>query len=210
MTKWIIAGGISISLLYAVSLLLSSSDQEAENVVVHRGASISPPPPKPLTLETTEKPTAAANDEMDELPEEDQPSEEITYDLDPAAIEAMRHARLHGDPRTPPIERKAERELPTEKELADPELYAAYEMKQKKYAYRMYVEASKQKISEIEKMIAEGKEQGVSEEEIEFAQNKIKGIQEMAEQLQKEYPEIMSDEYLPQSAQQDDWLAPAE
>lgn len=209
MTKWIIAGGLLVSILYAATLLIST-DMEGDDVVVRKTATVSPPPPKPLgeKSKTVVVSSDEENEDDGEYPEEE--SEEIIYELDPAAIESMRQARLNGDPRTPPIERKAERELPTEKEMADPELYAAYEMKQKKYAYRMYVEASKQKISEIEKMIAEGKEQGVSEEEIEFAQNKIKGIQEMSEQLQKDFPEIMSDEYLPQTAKEDDWLAPTE
>ena len=135
-----------------------------------------------------------------ELVEED---DEQSDTLDPDAIESLRQARLHGDDRTPNLNKSRERdELPTPEQMEDPELYQEYERRQQQRVYRAYVEAAKIKTAEIRKMIEQGKEGGISDEEIAFAEAKIKGIEDMAAQLQQEHPDIMQDEYKPA----DDWL----
>lgn len=123
--------------------------------------------------------------------------------LDPQAIESLRQARLHGDDRTPGLNKsRARDELPTPQQLADPELYQAYERRQDLKVYRAYVEAAKLKTSTLRNMIEKGKNAGISAEEIQFAEDKIKGIEEMAAQLQRDYPEAMGDDFKPA----DDWL----
>lgn len=123
--------------------------------------------------------------------------------LNPEAIESLRQSRLHGDDRTPNLNKTRERdELPTPEQLEDPELYQEYERRQQQRVYRAYVEAAKIKTAEIRKMIEKGKQEGISDEEIQFAEDKIKGIEDMSAQLQRDYPEIMEDEYQPA----DDWL----
>lgn len=123
--------------------------------------------------------------------------------LDQQAIESLRVARLHGDDRTPNLNKSRERdELPTPEQLEDPQLYQEYERRQQQRMYRAYVEAAKIKTAEIQTMIEQGKEGGISDEEIAFAEAKIKGIEDMAAQLQRDHPEIMEDEYKPA----DDWL----
>jgi hypothetical protein len=135
-----------------------------------------------------------------ELVEED---DEQSDTLDPDAIESLRQARLHGDERTPNLNKSRERdELPTPEQMEDPELYQEYERRQQQRVYRAYVEAAKIKTAEIRKMIEQGKEGGISDEEIAFAEAKIQGIEDMAAQLQQEHPDIMQDEYKPA----DDWL----
>jgi hypothetical protein len=130
--------------------------------------------------------------------------ETITEDFipNPEAIASMRKARLEGDPRAPALGKYHQRDLPTEEELNDHELYLEYERRQEKRVYRAYVEASKIKTSQLRAMIAKGKAAGISEEDIAFAEEKISGIENMALTLQQDYPDIMEDSYEPPA----DWL----
>ena len=123
--------------------------------------------------------------------------------LDQQAIESFRDSVANGDERAPALNRSRQRdEEPSGDELEDPELYQQYERRQQKRMFRAYVEASKIKVAELEKMIEKGKREGVSEEEIEFARNKIDGILQMAEELKRDHPDIMQQDYAPA----DDWL----
>lgn len=125
------------------------------------------------------------------------------FDLDEQAIESLRDSLENGDPRAPALNRSRQRdEVPTAAQLEDPDLYAAYERRQQNRVYRAYVEASKVKVAELEKMIERGKREGVSEEQIKFAEDKIAGIKNMAAELQRDHPEIMQDDLAPK----DDWL----
>jgi len=124
-------------------------------------------------------------------------------ELDSDAIASLRESMVNGDSRAPKLNKTRQRdELPSAEELADPELYQRYERRQQNRMYRAYVEASKIKVAELEKMIERGKQEGISDEQIQFAEDKIKGIQDMAAQLQIDHPEIMEDNYTPA----DDWL----
>lgn len=118
-------------------------------------------------------------------------------------IAALRESRINGDDRTPALNQTRVRdELPSSEELADPELYQQFERRQQNRMFRAFVESSKAKVLELEKMIEQGREQGISDEEITFAEQKIAGIKAMAEQLKQEHPEIMDDSYAPP----EDWL----
>ncbi|KZZ42419.1 MAG: hypothetical protein MK185_10025 [Saccharospirillaceae bacterium] len=124
-------------------------------------------------------------------------------ELDQQAIASFRDSVENGDPRAPALNRTRQRdEEPSAEELADPQRYEQYERRQQLRVYRAYVEASKSKIAELEKMIERGQREGVDDEQIAFARNKIQGIQEMAEELKREYPDIMEEHYAPG----DDWL----
>ncbi len=120
----------------------------------------------------------------------------------PITVASLRQARIDGDPRAPKLTKHHERETPSEEELGDHEQYVEYEKRQQKRVYRAYVEASKVKTAQIRDMIERGKAEGVSAEEIAFAEEKIRGIEEMALQLQQDYPDIMQDNYQPPA----DWL----
>lgn len=135
---------------------------------------------------------------------------EVAIELDQQAIDSLRQARLDGDDRTPAIERPAERELPSEEQLNDPELYQQYEQQQKRFSYRAYVEAAKDKVNKLNDMIEQGKQAGISQEQIEMAEEKVKGIEEMSLQLQQEFPEIMSDDYAPKQPVEKSWLETTE
>lgn len=120
----------------------------------------------------------------------------------PITVASLRQARIDGDPRAPKLSKHHERETPSEEELGDHEQYLEYEQRQQKRVYRAYVEASKVKTKQIRDMIERGKAEGVSDEEIAFAEEKIRGIEEMAAELQRDYPDIMEDNYQPPA----DWL----
>lgn len=126
-----------------------------------------------------------------------------TFSFSEEKIAALRDSRINGDDRTPALNKTRVRdELPTAEALSDPELYQQFERRQQNRMFRAFVESSKTKVAELEKMIEQGKEQGISDEEIAFAEQKIAGIQAMAEELQQEHPEIMDDSYAPP----EDWL----
>lgn len=62
----------------------------------------------------------------EEVPEPE-PASELAqpeqWQLDPEAVQSLRQSMEQGDPRAPPIARReTEREMPTEEELADPDL----------------------------------------------------------------------------------------
>lgn len=148
--------------------------------------------------------TAPAEAVITEAPAPEEVSENDEYpELDPYAIDSLSNARIHGDARTPPLNKTRSRdELPTEEQLEDPEQYFEYEQRQSKRVYRAFVEASKVKVARIREMIEQGKEAGVPQADIDFAEEKIRSIEEAAANLQEQFPDIMEDTYQPPS----DWL----
>ena len=126
--------------------------------------------------------------------------------LDSDAIASMSAARINGDERTPPLSAPAARVMPTTAELADEELYQKYETRQNKRVYRAFVEASQQKVAVIQSYIDQAEAGGISKEEVAFAEGKIRRIKAMAEQLQQDNPDLMSEEYQPQES----WLPAAD
>lgn len=120
----------------------------------------------------------------------------------PEAIASMRQARMEGDPRAPKLGKSPEREKPTKEELTDHGQYLEYERRQQKRMFRAYVEASKIKTAKIRSIIEQGKTAGISAEQISAAEDKIRGIEDMATQLQQDYPDIMEVSYQPPA----DWL----
>lgn len=110
-----------------------------------------------------------------------QPGDPI--ELDPEAIASLREARLHGDPRTPPIERSAPRELPTAEELADPERYQEYEVRQERKVKQAFVAAAGPEAEKLRADIARGREMGIPEEEIAKAEEKLRRLEAMRAQL---------------------------
>ena len=121
---------------------------------------------------------------------------EDDWQPDPAAVESLRRSMEEGDPRAPPIARReTEREMPTEEELADPELYLQYETRQQQKVYASFLQASEKKISDLEKLIEQARaEGGVSPEQLEEGEEKLRGLQEMRDKLLQQYPELSEPE----------------
>lgn len=116
--------------------------------------------------------------------------------LDPAtfppvdAAQSMTETREHGDPRTPPIVRTADREKPTSAELDDPKQYAQYEARQNAKLYKAYVASADKEIPALQADIERAKKEGISPEQIKVVEEKVKSIQEMRDQLKAQHPEL--------------------
>lgn len=118
-------------------------------------------------------------------------------ELDAAAIDSLAHSRLHGDARAPALSARTVRTVPTAAELANHDLYLAYEQRQDKQLKRAYVEAAQVKTAELQNWIAKGRQHGISDEQIAQAQRKLDGIQAMAAELQQQHPDLLNDEFQP-------------
>lgn len=146
------------------------------------------PPPAAVNAPEQTTPAAVGIDTMADAAvplagdgEYPQPGDPI--ELDPEAIASLREARLHGDPRTPPIERSPPRELPTAEELADPERYQEYEVRQERKVKQAFVAAAGPEAERLRADIARGREMGIPEEEIAKAEEKLRRLEAMRAQL---------------------------
>ena len=198
--KWSVA--VAVAALLIVLLLNLKND---ELVQIQSGENVSAVMADSELLEPVKPAAVAVPQTIDAVEPETEsviePRAEI--ELDQQAIASFRDSIENGDPRAPALNQSRQRdEEPSPEQLEDPQQYEQYERRQQMRVYRAYVEASKSKVAELEKMIERGQREGVDEEQLEFARNKIKGIQEMAEELKREYPDIMEDNYAPA----DDWL----
>ncbi|ASP38474.1 hypothetical protein CHH28_07215 [Bacterioplanes sanyensis] len=119
------------------------------------------------------------------------------------AVASLAHARVNGDARAPALSETVQRSAPTMDELADHDLYLAYEQRQDKQLKRAYVEAAQVKTAELQSWIAKGRQYGISDAQIAQAQRKLQGIQAMAAELQQQHPDLLNEEFRPQ---QTPWL----
>lgn len=195
----------SLAALLFAALTLLVFHQSADVVVISDEVLTTQSSSAPVTKNSAPAAKVKQQDQDDsaELPElSDDDMEAWLPRLNSDAIASMAQARTQGDARTPPIIRSAPRQMPTAAELADDELYQKYEQRQEKRLFRAYVEASAAKIAVIESFIDQAEAGGISEEEIAFAKQKIEGIRAQSEQLLRDNPDLMADEF--QSP--DNWL----
>lgn len=113
------------------------------------------------------------------------------YGFSPEKIEALRAAK-DGDPRTPPLKRRAERVLPTAEELADPELYQQYEEAQTQQVFAGFVKAVDPKIDQIRAHMASLEQYEVPDREKyqRIADEKIAALEKMKAELLEKNPEL--------------------
>ena len=113
------------------------------------------------------------------------------YGFSPAKIEALRAAK-DGDPRTPPIKRRAERVLPTAEQLADPELYQQYEEAQTQQMFAGFVKAVDPKINQIRAHMASLEQYEFPDREKfqRIADEKIAALEKMKAELLAKNPEL--------------------
>ncbi|MFE8069842.1 hypothetical protein QQM79_02185 [Marinobacteraceae bacterium S3BR75-40.1] len=162
-------------------IVVQSDDEPTSQVATVAGPMPQPPSPKAAAKGT--KPQPAGKDE------EETAAPEAT--LDPEAIASMRQARDQGDPRTPPIVHSPEGPSATPDELADPQLYEAFEARQEMAVYRRFTYAATAKIDKLEKLLAEGKAQGLPPEKLAEGEEKIARLKEVQEKLLLKYPDIL-------------------
>ncbi len=102
--------------------------------------------------------------------------------MDPAAIQA--EARLHRDPRTPPIDPPQPGPEPaTPWELADPALYQAREQRQNEQVRTQFLQAAEARLPALRAAVAEMRRQGASAESLAMAEEKIRRLEGVHDQL---------------------------
>ncbi len=132
---------------------------------------------------------------MDERPLADElaPLTEPAWQVDPAATASLRDAMINGDARTPPLAPSAEREQATAEELADPDLYAAYEQRQQMQVYQSFLQAAEKQIDVLQADIARARaEGGVSEAQLQEGQRKLEALQRQRDEVAARYPELVA------------------
>lgn len=110
---------------------------------------------------------------------------------DPDAVTSLRRAREEGDPRTPPLASDTpERIMPTDQELADPDLYLEYEARQKQQVLTSFLQASEKKAGELRRAIERAEGEGLPEEQLAEGREKLERLEAMREQLLRDHPEL--------------------
>ncbi len=109
---------------------------------------------------------------------------------EPAAA-SMAAAREAGDDRAPPIAHTPDSlEAATPAELADPEAYRQYELRQHARLLSSYVKEADKLLPQLEQDIERGRAAGVSAADIAKAEEKARRISAMKRQIQAEHPEL--------------------
>lgn len=117
--------------------------------------------------------------------------EETAWEPSPSAVASLREATLNGDPRTPPLAKAPEREMPTEEELGDPDLYLQYEMRQQQAVYASFLEAANRQLEEMDALIARAEaEGGVTEAQLEEGRRKRDMLLQQRDALLAEHPDL--------------------
>lgn len=91
-----------------------------------------------------------------QLSEKEFEQEAQSYHFSKAKIASLA-ARKEFDERAPIISPSQERELPSEQELADPELYLAFEAKHEQKFYQAYRHAAKSKLQDIDNFLQQNR-----------------------------------------------------
>lgn len=120
--------------------------------------------------------------------------------------ESMRQAFLEGDERTPPLahrEPEQQRELPTAEELANPELYQQYEVRQQMNVRESFARAARNRISELEQQLQQAEQMGGDAEQLREGREKLERLQQQYDQTVAEMPELVEslDSEKPEEAQ---------
>lgn len=108
----------------------------------------------------------------------------------PQAVDALRQARQHGDPRTPPVARREPRQAPPPEILDDRERYRLYEQGEKMAVYASFVDASKRRIAELESLVAQGEREGLPPEQLAEGRRKLEALKGRREALLERFPDL--------------------
>lgn len=190
-------GGVTLVCIAAALLFLKPTPTEQVEPVAtstplqediakaNRNKSVSAPQSIPATT--------APEPMKEELETEEEKSQRLIeeYGFNPENIESLRATR-DGDPRAPEIAPHIPRELPTPEEVADPELYAKFEMRQRGKFITGYVASSKTKIEELQKFLDENRE-GIKPEDIQDIEEEIEELRKVRDRMIDEYPELLEE-----------------
>lgn len=143
--------------------------------------------------ETASRPAAidaAGRDQPRPSPRPERASE-AAIRVNPEVVASMRHGRLEGDERSPPLaENRPERERPSAEALADPDMYLEYEKQQKQKIYVSFLRASSKKVTELEAAIADAEARGLAAEQLEEGREKLRRLRAMREKLLRDHPSL--------------------
>ncbi len=107
------------------------------------------------------------------------------------AVASLRYARVHGDPRRPPLApAAATRTLPSDEELADPALYQRYEQRQNQRVYASFLAASEQKIRQLAPLVARAEREGMAPAQLAEGQRKLQGLKDRRKEMLERYPQL--------------------
>ena len=160
-------------------------------VVAERGPDWEAPPPAPpvLPAQPMANPDPPAPAPPSRPRAASSPVPETTLPrLRPEAVESLRQARRHGDPRTPPVARREPRQAPPLDVLDDPERYRLYEQGEKMAVYASFVDASKRRIAELESLVAQGEREGLAPEQLAEGRRKLEALKGRREALLERFP----------------------
>lgn len=111
-----------------------------------------------------------------------------------SAVASLRQGMESGDPRTPPLAPEPRnRDEPSDEELADPDLYQAYEARQRQQVYASFAAAASKKITNLEEMIAAGRGSATAAQLAE-AERKVERLREQRALLLEQHPDLKQDQ----------------
>ena len=143
------------------------------------GVSETAPAPASLRLAASARETSAAPSGVPWMSE-----------LAPAASEpawrSMAEARLHGDPRTPPLAPQMARMAPASPQLlADPQAYLAQESGRDAQVLAAFAAAAQSEVPRLRADVARARAQGLPEAQIAKVEAKIARIEKLRQEIQQ-------------------------
>ena len=196
-SKLVLAAGALLLVAIGVYALQSGGQASPETVAP---AAVRPAGQSGTTLASKiesplpQRDDTAWYDEQADLPALDEPA----WQPSSSAVASLREATLNGDPRTPPLAPSPEREMPTDEELSDPDLYLQYESRQQQGAYASLLQAANRQLEEMDALIARAEQEGgVTAAQLEEGRRKRDMLLQQRDALLAEHPELQTDSETP-------------
>lgn len=196
-SKFVLAVGALLAL--AVGVYAWQSAEPPRPAATTPVTARSPSQPGTTLASKIEAPSAVQDDTVwyDEPAEMPLPDEPL-WQPSPSAVASLREATLNGDPRTPPLAKSPEREMPTEEELSDPDLYLQYEMRQQQAVYASFLQAANRQLEEMDALIARAEQEGgVTKAQLEEGRLKRDMLLQQRDALLAEHPELQAESDTP-------------
>lgn len=196
-SKLVLAAGALLLVAIGVYALQSGGQASPETVAP---AAVPPAGQSGTTLASKiesplpQRDDTAWYDEQADLPALDEPA----WQPSSSAVASLREATLNGDPRTPPLAPSPEREMPTDEELSDPDLYLQYESRQQQAVYASFLQAANRQLEEMDALIARAEQEGgVTDAQLEEGRRKRDMLLQQRDALLAEHPELQTDSETP-------------
>ena len=106
------------------------------------------------------------------------------------AAHSLADARESGDERAPPIVRSTAAETATPAELADPQAYGRYEVRQHQRLLAAFVREAEQSLPRLQADIERGRAAGINPQQLAQAEEKARRIAAMRADLLAQHPQL--------------------